>query len=137
MFFWTPPNQEDLLPRLTATALVPIVLALLLTGCPGEPPGPTSCEAQRGYLQVCATYFGAPADGSALIRDDPEDDGSLEALFDEDGCVTVELSPGQHEWSAQHLTDSCASAYEEATIGACEEVTEVSVELGDWCMDGR
>jgi len=125
--------------RLTLPVLIsPLFLVGLLAGCPSELPlGPLGCEAQRGYLKVCATYFGEPAEGSVLIRVDPEDDIPIESLFDLEGCTTVELSPGPHEWAAQHLTDTCASVYEAVTIGACEEVTEVSVELGDWCMDGR
>jgi hypothetical protein len=115
-----------------------ILAAVLMSGCPSEPPpGPEPCEAQRGYLQVCATYFGDPAEGSVLIRVDPQDDMPIESLFGTDGCTTVELSPGPHEWSAQHLTDTCVSEYQQVTIGECEEVTEVSVELDYWCVDGR
>jgi hypothetical protein len=115
-----------------------VLAVLLLTGCPAEPPpGPEPCEAQRGYLSVCATYFGDVAEGSVLIRVGPDDDLPIESLFDADGCTVVELQPGSYEWSAQHLTDSCVTAYVEATIGECEEVTEVSTELGDWCVDGR
>ncbi len=109
-----------------------------LTGCSASPaPGPESCEAQRGYLEVCATYFGAVAEGSVMVRIDVEDTAPLESLFDADGCTSVQLPSGFYEWSAQHLTDSCVTSYEPVEIGACEEVTEVSVELGDWCMDGR
>jgi hypothetical protein len=110
---------------------------LLLAGCIGEPLGVTPCEAQRGYLEICATEGGAPAAGAALIRADSTDETPLEALFDDLGCATVELSAGQHEWSARDSTGSCASPYEQVSIGACEEVTEVSIELIDWCMDGR
>jgi hypothetical protein len=172
-----------------------VLAVLLLIGCFAEPPpGSEPCEAQRGYLAVCATYFGDVAEGSVLIRvgpdddlveahcSDPEfltqttceeghcshdaflnepscvgaghewtagatwyddlpiesyDDLPIESLFGADGCTVVELQPGSYEWSAQHLTDSCVTAYVEATIGQCEEVTEVSTELGDWCVDGR
>ena len=118
-------------------ALLSITL-WLLTGCIGEPlVQPNPCESQRGYLEVCATEGGAPAAGAAWIRADSTDESPLEALFAEDGCVTVELSTGQHEWSARDSSGFCASPYEPVSIGACEEVTQVSIELIDWCMDGR
>ena len=113
-----------------------VMAGFLLAGCATEPPGPTSCEAQRGYLEVCATLFDEPADGAAWVRSDSEDELPLEALFDEQGCTTVELSPGQHEWSAEALSGSCTSPYEQVTIGACEEVTQVSIELDSWCLLG-
>ena len=115
-----------------------VLAVLLLTGCPTEPPpGPEPCEAQRGYLSVCATYFGEVAAGSVLIRLGPDDDLPIESLFGADGCTVVELPSGPYEWSAQHLTDSCVTPYAEVTIGQCEEVTEISMDLGDWCVDGR
>ena len=117
-------------------ALLSITL-WLLAGCIGEPPGDTPCESQRGYLEICATEGGAAAAGAAWIRADSTDESPLQALFDQDGCVTVELSPGQHEWSARDSSGFCASPYEQVSIGACEEVTQVSIELIDWCMDGR
>jgi hypothetical protein len=107
-----------------------------LVGCAGEP-DPDPCEAQRGYLVVCATYFDTPAEGSVFVRTDPDDSAPLESLLDADGCTSVQLSSGPYEWSAQHLTDSCITPYEQVTIGACEEVTELHVELSGWCMDGR
>jgi len=116
------------------------LLALLalgfLAGCAAGPSGSTSCEAQRGYLEICATLFNEPADGEAWVRSNSEDEIPLEALFDDQGCATVELSPGQHEWSAEALSGSCTSPYEQVTIGACEEVTQVSIELDSWCLLG-
>jgi hypothetical protein len=117
-----------------------VLSVLLLTGCPAEPPpGPESCEVQRGYLSVCATYFGDVAEGSVLILGWGAGDYDLpiESLFGADGCTVVELPSGSYEWSAQHLTDSCVTPYVEVTIGQCEEVTEISMDLGDWCVDGR
>ena len=125
--------------RLIVSLLGSSVLAvLLLIGCFAEPPtGPEPCEAQRGYLSVCATYFGDVAEGSVLVRIGPDDDLPIESLFGADGCTVVELQPGPYEWSAQHLTDSCVTPYVGVTIGQCEEVTEVSIDLGSWCVDGR
>ena len=121
--------------QLPLFALCLLGLASLL-GCT-EDPGPDPCEAQRGYLVVCATYYDDVAEGSVLVRTDPEDPAPLESLLDADGCTSIQLSSGPYEWSAQHLTDSCVSTYEPVTIGACEEVTELSIELSAWCMDGR
>ncbi len=125
------------LSRLPLFAYSALALALL-AGCSASPsPGPEPCEAQRGYLEVCATYFGSVAAGSVLVRVDSEDPLPIEYLLDADGCTSVELSTGSYEWSAQHLTDSCVTSYEAVVIGECEEVTEISVELGNWCTDGR
>ena len=113
-----------------------VLAGVLLSGCVVDPTGPSSCEAQRGYLEICATLFNEPAEGQAWVRADSEDELPLEALFDEQGCTTVELSPGPHEWSASALSGSCTSPYEQVTIGACEEVTQVSIELDSWCLLG-
>jgi hypothetical protein len=124
-------------PRLPLFACSLLALASL-GGCPAaSPPGPEPCEAQRGYLELCATYFGEVAEGSVTVRVDSEDSLPIESLLDADGCTSVQLSSGSYEWSAQHLTDSCVTSYEPVVIGNCEEVTELSVELGDWCTDGR
>ena len=113
-----------------------MLAGVLLSACVGAPTGPSSCEAQLGYLEICASLFDEAAEGQAWVRSDSEDELPLEALFDEQGCTTVELSPGQHEWSAEALSGSCTSPYEQVTIGACEEVTQVSVELDSWCLLG-
>jgi len=110
---------------------------VLTAGCVTEPPDEHSCTTENGYLEVCATFFDEPADGYALVRSNSDDEGPLEALFDESGCTTIELEPGQHEWSASALTENCVSPYEQITIEGCAEVSEVSIELESWCQIGR
>ena len=114
-----------------------LTTGVLITGCEVEAPEDNACTTENGYLEVCATFFDEPAEGHALVRSGSDDDVPLEALFDESGCTTIELEPGQHEWSAAALTDNCVSPYEQITIEGCAEVSEVSIELESWCLIGR
>ena len=115
------------------TALL-LSLSALLVGCPPARSDDDDSATCTTGLRVCATYDGAAAPGSATVRPEPggeETEGPLAA----DGCTTFELEEGTWEWSARHATDTCESAFVEATVSACE-VTEVSVELIEWCFDG-
>lgn len=112
---------------------------LPLVACPSDPGphSPEECEAQRGYLQLCATYFEGVAQGYANVRTSPDDEAPISALLEADGCVVIELSAGDYQWQSEHLTDTCISDWTDVSIEACEETTEVSIELGDYCFDGR
>lgn len=87
-------------------------------------------------LRVCATYGGEPSAGTAVLRTGPGDDLPIEALLDSDGCADVRVAAGTWEWRARHATDTCESVFTEVDLPACE-VTEVNVELIEWCFDGR
>lgn len=116
--------------------LLPICLVLLLTACPpvrGDDDD-SACEGE-GTLVVCADYNGEGAEGSAWLRSGPEDDAPLESPLS-DGCVAFTVTPGSWEWRATHATDTCESSWESVSVPTCETV-EVSVDLMEWCFDGR
>ena len=109
-------------------------LAALVAGCPPSRSDDDDSAPCTTGLQICATYDGAPASGSATVRPEPggeQTEGPLAA----DGCTTFALAEGTWEWSARHSSDTCESVFEVATVTACA-VTEVSVELIEWCFDG-
>lgn len=112
-------------------------LCFLLVGCGHSPDDPDDCQGENGVLQVCATLFGEPAEGQALLQLNDSTGGPLEALLDDQGCTSIDLAPGSYEWAASSLSATCISAYEEATVEDCGRVTEVEVELDQWCQLGR
>ncbi len=122
------------------TLAPPSALILLVVGLLGCPPSrnddPDACEDGGGTLRVCATYFEGLAQGYANVRTDAEDDAPLSALLDETGCADIQLDAGDYQWQSEALSDTCISDWVDVTIEDCE-VTEVSIELGDYCFDGR
>jgi len=96
----------------------------------------SACTEGSGTLRVCVTYSGAASEGSAEVRSDPSDELPLSALLEADGCVEIPLAAGDYEWRALHASDTCISSWEPTTISDCG-LTDVQVELMDWCFDGR
>ena len=132
-------SSHPLLPLQSSATFQQVLLAMtaiLLASC-GVEPEQRDCPTEQGYLEICATLFGEPAEGLGLLRSNPETEQPLEALLDEQGCARIQLSPGDHEWAAMALSGNCVAPYEEVTISSCGEVTEVSIELDNWCMLGR
>jgi hypothetical protein len=87
---------------------------------------------------VCA-YFGNiedPAqDGSIRVRQGDEGQ-PLETIIDADGCVTVELIEGIWQWQAVDESGECRNDWEEIAVDDCSTVVR-SVDLSQWCLDGR
>lgn len=114
----------------------PILLLIpLLAACPPTR-GDDDDSACDTVLRVCAT-LGGPADqGTATIRQGPEDDAPLTGQLDAQGCVEFDVAAGDWEWRADAVVDTCASAFEPVTVATCQ-TEQVSVDLVQWCMDGR
>ena len=117
--------------------MVCLALFLMFAGCDQPPDDQDDCSGESGVLQICATLFGEPAEGQALLQLEDSEGSPLEALLDDQGCASLDLAPGTYEWAASSLSASCVSAYSEATVEDCGRVTEVEVELDNWCQIGR
>ncbi len=121
-------------------ALPPLALLLVaasLLGCPPTRSGDDDDSSCTTSLTVCGTYGGEPATGgTATIREDPDDDDPLETPLDAEGCATFDIAAGSREWRATAAADFCASAYSAVEVETCQQEA-VSVELVEWCMDGR
>ena len=113
-----------------------LVMLLSLCGCQPSVGDEDSCDADTGYLEVCATLFGDPAIGGAVIREDSTDTEPIEALFDATGCTTIRLEGGEYEWAAESSSSNCVSEFEEVSVSSCGETTSVTVELQEWCLLG-
>jgi len=112
-----------------------LFLAAFLCACaPSRSNDDDSGATCTTELRVCATYGESAAAGSANVRTDSAAQ-PLSSPLGADGCVNITLDEGEYEWNAAHATDTCISAYEAVTVVACE-VTEVSVDLVQWCFDG-
>ncbi len=116
--------------------LVLLCVALAMAACaPVRSDDDDSACAGEGTLVVCADYGDAGAEGSGWLREGPEDTAPLESPLSE-GCVAFAVTPGSWEWRASHATDTCESPWESVSVPTCETVT-VTVDLVQWCFDGR
>ena len=115
--------------------MIYLPLILLFSGCDHPTDEREDCPNESGVLEVCATLFGEPAEGHALLQLDDSGGGPLEALLDDQGCASIDLAPGSYPWAA--ASGNCVSAYSEATVEPCGRITEVHVDLDNWCQIGR
>ena len=69
------------------------------------------------------------------MRSGPEED-PIDALTGADGCVEMQLTPGDWEASGSNQFGDCVTPYEPIEVVGCETL-EVEFYVGEWCMDGR
>ncbi len=129
--------------RAAAPALVALLLAALVAGCPApvddDDDSAADCAAATGTLRVCVCWDEVDEEPAAealvAVRTELEDPFPVEALVGPDGCVEVDVAPGAWEWSARNSTMNCVSPFEPAVVAACR-TEERKVYLMPWCVVG-
>ncbi len=128
----------------TLAPLLAALAALALVACPpvrgdDDDSGPECANpSQSGTLHACVYWDEggeAIASGRVSVRSGPEED-PIDALTGADGCVEMQLTPGDWEASGSNQFGDCVTPYEPIEVVGCETL-EVEFYVGEWCMDGR
>lgn len=94
----------------------------------------SDCDSPTGTLEIClANRNTIPVGAKVHIANDAAFTEPMEAMIEEDGCVSLDLEPGVWYAYAEDPQADCRSEDLTATVRACVSIT-LTADIEEMCV---